>query len=179
MNSNSVSFPTRKNEKRKWKFDFVFSPQRKTKNGNKFWVSFSYAIENRLELRYTDHCSFIVLVLGSSSMYSPNQCEPRLKLFLRLDIICDIIHMCLILLLVYMKNRIIFTGKSEALHSWLAICFFLVVLSLFGLVTTQILICENQIIWSLEIPLRTIVAALIKIKCNGRFQDIKKRAFNR
>ena len=50
-------------------------------------------------------------------MYSPNQCEPRPKLFLRLDIICDIIHMCLILLLVYMKNRIIFTGKSEALHS--------------------------------------------------------------
>ena len=45
----------------------------------------------------------------------------------------------------------------------------LVVLSLIGLVTTQILICENQIIWRLEILLRTIVAALLKIKCNGRF----------
>ena len=46
---------------------------------------------------------------------------------------------------------------------------FLVVLSLIGLVTTQILICENQIIWRLEILLRTIVAALLKTKCNGRF----------
>ena len=46
---------------------------------------------------------------------------------------------------------------------------FLVVLSLVGLVTTQILICENQIIWRLEILLGTIVAALLKIKCNGRF----------
>ena len=46
---------------------------------------------------------------------------------------------------------------------------FLVVLSLVGLVTTQILICENQIRWRLEILLGTIVAALLKIKCNGRF----------
>ena len=46
---------------------------------------------------------------------------------------------------------------------------FLVVLSLICLVTTQILICENQIIWRLEILLRTIVAALLKTKCNGRF----------
>ena len=46
---------------------------------------------------------------------------------------------------------------------------FLVVLSLICLVTTQILICENQTIWSLEILLRTIVAALLKTKCNGRF----------
>ena len=46
---------------------------------------------------------------------------------------------------------------------------FLVVLSLVGLVTTQILICENQIRWRLEIILGTIVAALLKIKCNGRF----------
>ena len=78
--------------------------------------------------------------------------------------------MCLILLLVYMRNRRIFIGKSEALPSRLAICLlFLVVLSLVGLVTTQILICENQIIRRLEIPLRTIVAALIKINCSGRF----------
>ena len=72
MNLNSVSFPTRKNEKRKWKSNFVFSLQRKTKNENKIWVWFSYAIENRLALRYTDYCSIIVLVLGNSSIYSPH-----------------------------------------------------------------------------------------------------------
>ena len=33
---------------------------------------FSYAIENRLALRYTDYCSIIVLVLGNSSIYSPH-----------------------------------------------------------------------------------------------------------
>ena len=71
MNFNSVSFPTRKNGKRKWKSNFVFSLQRKTKNENKIWVWFSYAIENRLALRYTDYCSIIVLVLGNSSIYSP------------------------------------------------------------------------------------------------------------
>ena len=51
---------------------------------------------------------------------------------------------------------------------------FLVVSSLVGLVTTQILICENQIIRRLEIPLRTIVAPLIKINCNGRFEETGK-----
>ena len=45
----------------------------------------------------------------------------------------------------------------------------LVVLSLISLVTKQILICENQIIWRLEILFRTIVAALLRTKCNGRF----------
>ena len=46
---------------------------------------------------------------------------------------------------------------------------FLVILSLICLVNTQILICENQTIWSLEILLSTIVTALLKTKCNGRF----------
>ena len=46
---------------------------------------------------------------------------------------------------------------------------FLVVLSLICLVTTQISISENQTILRLEILLRTIVAALLKTKCNGRF----------
>ena len=45
----------------------------------------------------------------------------------------------------------------------------LVVLSLISLVTTQILICDNQIICRLEILFRTIVAALLKTKCNGCF----------
>ena len=46
--------------------------------------------------------------------------------------------------------------------------------------TTQILICENQTIWKLEILLRTIVAALLKTKCNGclKTKGIKKRAKN-
>ena len=46
---------------------------------------------------------------------------------------------------------------------------FLVVLSLICLVTTHISIYENQTTWRLEILLRTIVAALLKTKCNGRF----------
>ena len=54
---------------------------------------------------------------------------------------------------------------------------FLVVLSLICLVITQILICENQTARRLEILLRTIVAALFKIKCSGHF--IKKQAISR
>ena len=50
---------------------FRFSLQRKTKNENKIWVWFFYAIENRLALRYTDNCSIIVLVFGNSSINSP------------------------------------------------------------------------------------------------------------
>ena len=57
--------------KTKMEVQFAFPLQRKTKNENTIWVSFSYAIENRLALRYTDYCSIIVLVFGSSSMYSP------------------------------------------------------------------------------------------------------------
>ena len=52
---------------------------------------------------------------------------------------------------------------------------FLVVLSLICLVTTQILICGNKTIWRLEILLRTIVVALLKTKCNGRF--VKKKRY--
>ena len=65
----------------------------------------------------------------------------------------------------HMRNHRIFMGKSEALLSWLAICLlFWWFLSLVCLVTTQILICENQTIWRLEILLRTIVTALLKTK---------------
>ena len=49
---------------------------------------------------------------------------------------------------------------------------FLAVLSLICLATTQILICGNQTIWTLEILIRTTVAALFKTK------DIKKRERN-
>ena len=47
------------------------------------------------------------------------------------------------------------------------------ILSHICLVTTQILICENQTL-RLEILLRTIVAALLKTKCNGRFVKNKR-----
>ena len=57
--------------KTKMEVQFAFPLQRKTENENTIWVSFSYAIENRLALRHTDYCSIIVLVFGSSSMYSP------------------------------------------------------------------------------------------------------------
>ena len=46
---------------------------------------------------------------------------------------------------------------------------FLIVLSIVCLATMQILICENQTIWRLEILFRTIVAALLESKWNGRF----------
>ena len=58
--------------------------------------------------------------------------------------------MCLTLLLVYFPGGFIFVGS----------------------VTTEILICEKQIIQRLEILLRTIVTALFKTK------DIEKRARN-
>ena len=51
---------------------------------------------------------------------------------------------------------------------------FLVVLSLICLVTTQMLICGNKTIWRLEILLRTIVAALLRTKCNGGFVKNKR-----
>ena len=51
---------------------------------------------------------------------------------------------------------------------------FLVVLSFICLVTTHILICENQTTWRLEILLRTIVAALLKTKCIGHFVKNKR-----
>ena len=51
---------------------------------------------------------------------------------------------------------------------------FLMVLSLIRLVTTQILVSENQTIWKLKILLRTIEAALLITKCNDRFVKNKR-----
>ena len=59
---------------------------------------------------------------------------------------------------------------SKALLSWVVVCLLFWWCYLSCLVTTQI--CENQAIWRLEIPLRTIVAAFLKTK------DIKKRPRN-
>ena len=114
----------------------------------------------------TDMCSFC-----------RRKCEPRPKLFLRLDIFSMFrgVHTLIFTYVSYIAiglheelEHFHREKRSVALvtgHSFT----FSVVLSLVGLVTTQILTCENQIIRRLEIPLRTIVAALIKINCNGRF----------
>ena len=48
------------------------------------------------------------------------------------------------------------------------------VLSLICLVTTQILVSENQTIWKLKILLRTIEAALLITRCNDRFVKNKR-----
>ena len=82
--------------------------------------------------------------------------------------------MCLILLLAYTRNRRIFVGKNGVTFVTSLLFTFQVVLSLIWLVTTKILICENQTIWRLEILLRTIVAALLKTKCNVRFVKNKR-----
>ena len=60
-------------------------------------------------------------------------------------------------------------GKAKRCFRDKPFVYFLVVLSLICLVTMKILICENQTKRGLEILLRTIVAALLKTKCNGRF----------
>ena len=52
-------------------------------------------------------------------------------------------HMCLLLLLAYMRNLQIFIGQSVAFMTGYLFTF-LVVLSLICSVTMQILICENQ-----------------------------------
>ena len=65
-------------------------------------------------------------------------------------------------------------GKAKRCFRDKPFVYFLVVLSLICLVTMQILICENQTKRGLEILLRTIVAALLKTKCNGRFIKIKR-----
>ena len=74
-------------------------------------------------------------------------------------------------------------GKAKRCFRDKPFVYFLVVLSLICLVTMQILICENQTKRGLEILLRTIVAALLKTKCNGRFiknkryQEMGKESF--
>ena len=122
------------------------------------------------------HVSVRFIFLTDMCSFCWQKCGPRPKLFLRLDIFSTFrgVHTLIFTYVPYivtdMRNRQIFMGKSEALLSWLAIR--LVFLPLICLVTTQILISENQTMWKLEILLRTIVAASLKTK------DIKKRARN-
>ena len=107
---------------------------------------------------------------------------PRPKLFLRLDIFSTFrgVHT---LIFTYVPYIVIGLHEEPAnfYREKRSVAFvtghlftFLVVLSFICLVTTHILICENQTTWRLEILLRTIVAALLKTKCNGRFIKIKR-----
>ena len=82
--------------------------------------------------------------------------------------------MCLILLLasVHEEPANFYREKRRVAFVTGHFFTFLVVLSLICLATTQILICGNQTIWTLEILIRTTVAALFKTK------DIKKRERN-
>ena len=124
----------------------------------------------------TDMCSFCW-----------QKCEPRPKLFLRLDIfstfrsVPTLIFTSYIVIFLHEKPENFYREKRSVALVTGHLLTFLVVLSLFGLVTTQILICENQIIWRLEILLERLwplcqksnaMAALFKTK------DIKKRARN-
>ena len=115
------------------------------------------------------HVSVRFIFLTDMCSFCWQKCGPRPKLFLRLDIFSTFrgVHTLIFTYVPYiitdMRNRRIFMGKSEALLSWLAIR--LVFLPLICLVTTQILISENQTMWKLEI-------LLLKTK------DIKTRARN-
>ena len=115
------------------------------------------------------HVSVRFIFLTDMCSFCWQKCGPRPKLFLRLDIFSTFrgVHTLIFTYVPYivtdMRDRRIFIGKSEALLSWLAIR--LVFLPLICLVTTQILISENQTMWKLEI-------LLLKTK------DIKTRARN-
>ena len=109
-------------------------------------------------------------------------CGPRPKLFLRLDIFSTFrgVHALIFIYVLYIviglhEEPANFNREKRSVAFVTNRFFtFLEVLSLICLVTKQILICENQIIWRLEILLRTIVAALLKTKCNGRFVKNKR-----
>ena len=131
------------------------------------------------------------IVLTDMCSFWWKKCEPRPKLFLRLDAFSTFrgvhnwfSHMCLILLHEEPEN--FYKEKRSVAFVTGHLFTFLVVFSLIGLVTTQILICDNQIIWRLKILLRTIVAALLKTKTAlfktktalFKTKDIKKRPRN-
>ena len=85
-------------------------------------------------------------------------------------------HTCLILLLagLHEEPANFYREKRSVAFVTGHLFTFLVVLSLICLVTTQTVICENQTICRLEIMLRTIVAAWLKTKCDGRFVKNKR-----
>ena len=107
---------------------------------------------------------------------------PRPKLFLRLDIFSTFrgVHTLIFTYVPYIviglheEPENFYKEKRSVAFVTGHLFTFLVVLSFICLVTTHILICENQTTWRLEILLRTIVAALLKTKCNGRFIKNKR-----
>ena len=110
------------------------------------------------------------------------KCGPRPKLFLRLDIFSTFrgVHTLIFSYVPYIviglheESANFHREKRSVVFVTGHLFIYLMVLSLICLVTTQILICEYQTVWRLEILLRTIVAALLKTKCNGRFIKNKR-----
>ena len=93
------------------------------------------------------------------------KCEPGPKLFPRQDIFSTFSGVHTLNFIGPHEEPSNFYGEKRSVAFVTSHLFtFLVVLSLVCLVTTQILICENQTIWRLEILLRTIVTALLKTK---------------
>ena len=84
--------------------------------------------------------------------------------------------MCLILLLVGFHKEPANSYREKRSVAFVTgpLFTFLMVLSLIYLLTTQTIICENYTICRLEILLRTIVAAWLKTKCDGRFVKNKR-----
>ena len=110
------------------------------------------------------------------------KCGPRPKLFLRLDIFSTFrgVHTLIFTYVPYIviglheEPENFYKEKRSVAFVTGHLFTFLVVLSFICLVTTHILICKNQTTWRLEILLRTIVAALLKTKCNGHFVKNKR-----
>ena len=110
------------------------------------------------------------------------KCGSRPKLFLRLDIFSTFrgVHTLIFTYVPYIviglheEPENFYKEKRSVAFVTGHLFTFLVVLSLICLVTTQILICGNKTIWRLEILLRTIVAALLRTKCNSGFVKNKR-----
>ena len=137
-----------------------------------------YSVDGIRFIFLTDMCSFWW-----------QKCGPWPKLFLRLDTfstfrgVYTLIFTCVPYTVIDLHEEPanFYREKRGVAFVTGHLFTFLVVLSLICLMTTQILICENQTIWRLEILLSMIMAALLKTKCNGRFvktKDIEKRERN-
>ena len=125
---------------------------------------------------------FIIIFLSGMCLFCWQKCGPRPKLFLRLDIFSTFrgVHTLIFTYVPYIVIGLheepanFYREKRSVAFVTGHLITFLMVLSLICLGITQILICENQTIWGLEILLRTIVAALLNTKCNDRFIKNKR-----
>ena len=146
-------------------------------------VTIEYLTRATFEKQLTAlHVVRIIIFLSGMCLFCWQKCGPRPKLFLRLDIFSTFrgVHALIFIYVLYIviglhEEPANFNREKRSVAFVTNRFFtFLEVLSLICLVTKQILICENQIIWRLEILLRAIVAALLKTKCNGRFVKNKR-----